>query len=214
MNTFKKAFIVGAIALSGLSLAGAAVFAQNAVSPMNLSVNNSGEVHLVGTVSAVNGSTISVSSWGGTWTVNNVSNTQVKVGDTVKVEGNITTGMSLNAKKVVDKAAETARKVVNGTVGNINVTAGTFTLATANMGTVNVVVNASTKVWLNSNVSSLASLTAGAQATVSGSFNASTNTITAANVVVPSIKKDGDDNGNHNGWFLNLGGKIMGWFKH
>ncbi len=111
MNT-KKFLATGAVVLSGLALVGTLAFAQSAANSMSLSINDSGLVKLAGTVTAIAGSNLSVSSWGGTWVVNstnaafqppNVGNlAEVKVGDMVKVQGAVSTGMNINATKILD----------------------------------------------------------------------------------------------------------------
>src|SRR5258708_2361533 len=155
MNTsllLKRIALILTIAVTGLGLTGAVAFANDNASQanqMSLSINGSGSVHLMGTVSTVNGNTMSVSSWLGTWQVSNVNNAEVKTGDKVSVEGTLGTGMSVAAKNVVDITAHQNLKKMNGTISNLNATAGTFTLATDNNGTVNVTTNTSTQVFLN-----------------------------------------------------------------
>jgi len=215
MTINKKLIVSGIVALS-LVTVGAVAFAQSTTNPMNLAINNSGQVALSGTVSAVSGNTISVNSWLGTWTVNNVNLANISVGDTVKVAGSLGTGMAVNATAVKD--ASVAKHVFNGTIGNLNATAGTFTLATENAGTVNVATNANTQISLNGSVAVLTGLANGNTATVSGVFNANTNTVTAASIKVPAIQKekDNDNDGqhNHNGWLnINWNGWFKSWFK-
>jgi hypothetical protein len=77
---------------------------------MVLEIGPAGNVLLRGTVSAVNGSTLTVKSWGGDWTVNaasaqmmpTASATQFEVGNFVGVQGAINTGApwTIDAKLV------------------------------------------------------------------------------------------------------------------
>lgn len=212
----KKIALTSATVVSGIVLAGAVAFAQSALQPMNLSINNSGSVYLTGTVSAVSGSVISVSSWGGTWQINSANATfspsasslaTIAVGDTVKVDGTISTGMSITATKVKDMTVPLSKRI-NGTISNLNATAGTFTLATAKMGNVSVATNSSTHVFLNGNTSTLASLTNGVSATVTGAYNAANNSIVASVVTSPSVTDDDDNDKNDNG------SRGWGWLKN
>ncbi|MDO8530403.1 MAG: DUF5666 domain-containing protein [bacterium] len=193
--SIKKIFLASTAILSGMLLTATVAFAVNG-SPMSLNITESGNVHLKGTVSAVSGSTVSVTSWGGTWTVNTLGATipsgltEVKVGDHVKVNGKITGGMNITATTLTDhtKNPNETRRTISGTVSNLNVTAGTFTLATQNSGNVNIATNATTKVYLSGNLSTLASLSNGATATVHGSWNSTTNILTASTVKSPKLQ--------------------------
>ena len=191
--TIKQLVVSGAIALSTLAI-GAGALAQNNASPMNLAINGGGQVALSGTVSAVSANTISVNSWLGTWTVN-ATTTGIAVGDSVKVAGTLGTGMTVNTAVV--KNASVAKKALTGTISNLNATAGTFTLATEHSGNVTVQTNTNTQISVNGAASTFANLTAGSKATVSGSFNATTNVVTADSIKVPSVEL----NGEHKGWF-------------
>lgn len=217
MMNLKKVIISSAVALSMMAIGGVA-FAQLNSNPMSLAINGSGNVALSGTVSAVSASALSVNSWLGTWTVDNVTVANIKVGDTVKVTGTLGTGMTVNATTVKDVSVE--KRTLAGTIGNLNATAGTFTLATENAGTVNVTTNANTQIKVNGSGSLFANLTAGAKATVSGSFNAAANTMTADTIRVPANQNDNnnenekDNQGEHKGWLnINWGGWFKNWFK-
>lgn len=198
----KKAIIAGAIALSTLALGGVAF--ANSANPMSLSINNNGSVELAGKVTAISGNTVSVSSWLGTWSVNAANATilpanstlaDVKVGDTIKVSGTLGSGMSVNATVIKNKSIK--KQTFVGTISNLNTVAGTFILTTEKTGNVTVATNANTKIWLNGAVSALTNVTNGMKATVQGSFNVSTNVVTADSIKVPALEL----RGNHNGWF-------------
>jgi hypothetical protein len=81
---------------------------------MRLQIAMSGKASLVGTVESVSGTTFRINSWGGVWTVTTDSNTkfgknesvaQFTVGDSVKVEGKVstTTTLAILAKKIENK---------------------------------------------------------------------------------------------------------------
>jgi len=194
--TLKKIGIAGAIAVVGLALAAGAVFAQSSANTMSLSINNSGSVDLTGTVSLVSGSAISVSSWLGTWVVNVTPTTMlqngltlsnIKTGDTVKVSGTLGTGMSINATKVKDSAVSLHN--FTGTTSNVNATAQTFTLTTHNKGSYNVVANSNTQIVVNGNLATFGNISNGVQASVFGSLNTTTSTITATTIKIPPMVK-------------------------
>jgi hypothetical protein len=84
---------------------------------MSLSITTQGSTRLEGTVSAISGSTISVSSWLGTWTANagsakflpegSITLSGIKTGDQVVIRGAITNGMVINATAVTDLTTNT-----------------------------------------------------------------------------------------------------------
>ncbi|MBX4200919.1 hypothetical protein KW786_02200 [Candidatus Parcubacteria bacterium] len=122
---------------------------------MVLEVGPKGNVLLRGTVVSVGTATVVVKSWGGDWTVNVSSSTQLlplsamsqfKVGDFVGAQGMMNTGAAwtVDAKVVRDwsakKEAQETKKEINdiiksvsprnwqGIASNINASANTFTL--------------------------------------------------------------------------------------
>lgn len=108
----KTIAVSGAALLSTFALGfGGVAMANSLENQQNLAINASGQVALSGKVSAVSGSTISVTSWLGTWQVNassatflpqNTTLANIAVGDTVKVAGTLGTGMAINAKTIKD----------------------------------------------------------------------------------------------------------------
>ncbi len=113
-TTFKKILLGAVVTVSTLALSATAALANNGSLGQSLVIDNSGNAAIVGNVASVSGSTLGVSSWGGTWSVNVANATflpentsglsAIKVGDTVKVSGTITSGMSITAKKVMNKS--------------------------------------------------------------------------------------------------------------
>lgn len=182
----KNMVLSGVVVLSGLAL-GAGAFAV--ANPMHLNISNSGQVQMAGTVSAVSGTTLSVNTWGGTWQVTGVTTTDIQVGDTVKVNGNVASGMTITAKKVIEVPGQPVKKL-SGVISNLNATAGTFTLTTQHNGAVTVTTNSSTQVFLNGGVSALSSLSNGATASVSGSMTGA-GAMTASFVISPKVEKHG-----------------------
>ena len=217
MNTFKKITsiaLTSALALAGIMMINTPALAQNTTnSHMSVTITNSGNAHIKGTVTAVTSSTISVSSWGGTWVVNTQGATipgglaQIIVGDTVMVNGAVTTGMNIQAKTITDKTkpqnTNDAMKKISGTISNFNATAGTFTL-TNSTGNINITTNASTTVHIGGNTSTVANLSNGITATVAGTFTQSTNTLLATTIKSPAHPVVFENN---------LQGKFKGIFK-
>lgn len=205
----KKIGSISAAVLSGVMLVGTIAFAQSSLPGKSLSINSAGAVHMTGTVSVVSGATLSVTSWGGTWQVNagTLSLANIQVGDTVRVEGTVSSGVNITAKQIKEIPAQPAKpsKIkVDGTISNLNATAGTFTLSTSTMGNTNVTTNSSTKVFLNGDISALANLSNGLMVTVGGSFDATANTITAGTIVSPTVSIINKEGHERWGWLKSL----------
>src|SRR3989338_3833988 len=107
----RKSAIIATTLISSMVLTAGVAFAQSSHQNMSLSINNSGSAHLTGKVTAISGSTISVTSWAGTWSVDassaifvspSASLSDIKISDEVKVSGTITSGMSIKAKTIKD----------------------------------------------------------------------------------------------------------------
>jgi hypothetical protein len=198
---FKKIFAITSVA--GLLLTGAVAFADVQKTGMHVSVNDAGKVSLAGKVASISGSTVVVSSWGGSWSVDTTgatlkgSNQQsitlsdVKVGDEVKVEGTVSSSsLAVHASSFIDKVVPPVpanSKTAVGVLTSLNVSGGTFMVVPKFMhmdlkGSVNVVTNASTKVFLNGNASTLASLSNDMGVVVKGTYNADTKVLTATTI--------------------------------
>jgi len=183
MNYIKTAGILAGIAFFGLA---SVAFAQ-AASPMSVNIGVGGHATLRGTVTAVSASSISVKSWGGTWTVQVGSATKVtphagaandasdiKVGDTISVNGTAVAdaAWTIDAKTISDpamaKAVEQERKsnenaikqAVKTTFQGIvsNLSGASFTLTTGGGSAFTVQTNSSTK-FLNNRFLSLSGTT-------------------------------------------------------
>lgn len=101
-KSIAAAGIVGVLATAGVALAQTTVSASASVSasqPQVLNVSSSGKVLVRGTVTAVTDTSVTIQSWGGTWTINVPASAEVlpkgvalssfKAGDFVGVQGSI-----------------------------------------------------------------------------------------------------------------------------
>lgn len=137
-------------------------------------ITPSGEVRILGKVTAINGTALSIASVNGTWTVNaadakiiggeNAALAHVAIGHQVAVLGTTVnaSGLSATGKVITDlsllptkgksgaaanaKPAKPLKKSALGIASDINAAAGTFTLTRKNGATSTVQVNASTSV--------------------------------------------------------------------
>jgi hypothetical protein len=193
MKKASLAVLLCALVVSGLSLT---TSAQAKPSPNAMSVHIDGNSNAVitGTVASVSGSTIQLTSWLGTWSITTSANTKfsggifgasdIKAQDVITIHGTLATGMNINATRV--KINNMKTRMVTGTISNLNTGQGTFILTTPNATALTVTTNASTKIYLNGNASTLANLSNGLTAGVSGSLNATANTLTAETIKVPA----------------------------
>lgn len=127
MNMSRKAIaalgIVGFLASAGVAFAqtsAAAPAASVSSQPMVLNVAASGKVLLRGTIASVSAGSVTVTSWGGTWTVNVPASANVlpsgtalssfKQGDFVGVQGTVDTasGWTVSATLIRDWTARAA----------------------------------------------------------------------------------------------------------
>ncbi len=223
MTPFIKKFITTtALVASGLTLGATLAFAQS--NPMSLTIDGSSNVKLIGTVSAISAPTISVSSWLGTWSVNTANATfapldsetiaDIHVGDAVAVSGTLGSGMTVNATEVADRSLEADAKAHVGTIQNLNVSAGTFSLTGKEGKILTVASTSNTKVFVDGSASLFANLANNMRVMVSGTLNNVTQTINAnvirafhvgAEVNVHAKENEkGDDHGNFWGHILQL----------
>jgi|GEM_PF-2404721 len=191
----KKIVSISIATVLGLALAGGVAFADTS-NAMKVSISNSGKITLTGNVVSVSGSTISMTSWLGTWSVDASHATfagnhvlaDVVAGQTIIVHGTASlTNLSVTADTIESKGLdrEQAKTVFSGTVGNVNALAGTFTLDTKNLGSLTVFTSSGTQVLINGNVSSVASLVDKMTALVFGSLNPTNHTVAATKVIAP-----------------------------
>jgi len=209
-NTIKKIIIIGFSIIYALTLTPALAFAKSSHKSHDsednsivVSINSLGAIHLKGTVSSISGSTLLVSSWGGTWSVDSskakitpsigeTSNLSlIKTGDVVTVSGTASkTGLSVIATMIhdnfineKDEDKDNIKKKSNfkGIISNLNASAGTFTLLTEKLGDLTVTTSSSNvEVFKFPHIlSSFDSLVNGMRVFVSGMFDSVTKTITA-----------------------------------
>ena len=202
--------IVGTAVISSLALTTTVALADSEHSHNNqilVSINASGETKLRGTVSATSSSTITVSSWLGTWVVNitnakltpqSESWSDVKVGDKVIVSGKASPAgpLSIIATMVHDISSgqgksdngdkkEVKKSEVKGTISNFNASAGTFTLETKKIGDLTVTTSSNTQVFLKPHIlSPFSSLANGMEVLVKGILNLSAKTMAALSIKV------------------------------
>ncbi len=201
----KIAALAGAVALAVLGLAASAgaqmanVPAQNR---MSVVIAPSGRAMIEGQVTAVSSSSVSVSSWDGTWTANLAGNTkvdddggaaimasQIKIGDTVIAHGTISASGSLvlNAASVRDisegviSRIKKVRENVSGKISDLNNALRSFVLTLPNGKSVTVDVSANARVRVNGrSTSTTAELQDGERVHVSGLLNRSDGTLNAS----------------------------------
>ena len=219
-----KLITLFSVLVIGTTLLTSVAFANTVSSQMSVSINESGKTQLKGSVLSVNSanSTMVVSSFGGSWTVNALNATvktnsessivfsDVKVGDTVVVSGTASqTATVITATSImVKKPANPNIRTILGSVVGINVSAGTFTINPlftlfGNHSPVNVKIDASTKMTLNGNTTAFGSLQNGNSVLVAGAWDASANLLTAT-----SIKATTKVVNKEQGWDKGLLGKI------
>lgn len=205
------AFIVGAVVVTIASMMnGGLVLAQTVSSSTvknvsilrQVAVASGGRATLSGVVvSASSTSAITVNSWGGDWTVNLAGSTrimrtgagrisagEIKSGDRVTIVGRALADQMLviNATSLLDRSVQ--RMTYTGTISNVDVSAGTFTLTTPARVIVNIEgpVTGSAKVS-GSGITSISGLADGMSVRVIGDLNRSEGVVYAATIVVRSI---------------------------
>jgi len=192
---FTKATGVALASAVGLGLIVTVAVAQiSSANRFNLSISTQGSTRLEGTVTAISGSTLSVSSWLGVWRVNAgsaqflpesfVSLSQIHTGDHVVVRGTIANGMTVDAKTISDMSIQTINRI-EGTINNLSAPAGTFTINAENNTQVTITTNVDTKIVVHGSASSLADLSNGMRVVALGSLNTGTNTLIAQEIKAP-----------------------------
>lgn len=186
-------------ALLLLGLAGPALAQDNASAStvskprIEVSIGSQGNVKLVGTIAAISGTTLSVSSWGGVWSVDTTNAKLVrnhggasnlaefKVGDRVSVHGTASTSsLSITAKSIQNESIQAKNVNPTGTISNV--TATTFTLSAKDGKTYSITTNANTKITLNKSTTTLAGLLTSVAVRVDGVINRNDNSIIASRV--------------------------------
>lgn len=184
-------------------------------STLEVHIGNNGGVLVRGArVTSVSGSSITATTaWGSTnmtWTIRTDGTTQflgrngetitastIVTGDYVSFAGTINSSFAsptVDAKVVKDWSIPQSETKVSGTVQSINVTGNSLIVVNGN-GTTTVAVTGSTKITSGKDTVTLSSIVPNDKVKASGSFNASTRTLTATALVVDKkstsdVKKD------------------------
>lgn len=206
------ALAAGSLSLSGFLVSAPVVFARAdgmtelspvASSTMEVSINKSGHAKLVGTLSAVSGSTLTINSYGGAWTIDTSkaklirrfgaasSVAEFQIGDLVTINGEISTGAwTITAKEVRDESIKARNSNPIGVLSNLNTVAGTFTLTNKAGKVFQISTASSTPIRLNSKSgpATLTDLSNGMTVQVWGVENTGQSTI-AATRVAASLKR-------------------------
>ncbi len=171
--------------------------ATHQLAQMSVNVERNGNIKLVGQLTAVSGTNLTVQSWGGAWAVdasaakivrrfNGESNfAEYQVGDTVTVWGDASaSGLTVKAKMVKDESIQKRGADFIGVISGVNASSTTsFTLTVKNRGALAITVNADTKITINGqSASSTAGLTNGMYASVTGVWDTTNSTVIAATV--------------------------------
>lgn len=206
------ALAAGSLSLSGFLVSAPVVFARadgmlesapTASSTMEVSINRAGHAKLVGTLSAISGSTLTINSYGGAWTINTAnaklirrfggasSVAEFQVGDLITINGEISTGAwTITAKEVRDESIQAKNSNPTGILSNLNTVTGNFTLTTKAGKAFQISTASSTSIRLNakSGPATLTDLSNGMTVQVWGVENVNQSAI-AATRVVASLKR-------------------------
>jgi hypothetical protein len=167
---------------------------KNTLPKMTVSIEPQGKAKLVGTISAISGSNLSVNSWGGTWAVTvdatstkiirrlgGVSNlSEFQVGDTLSVQGTAaSTSLTIIAKTIQNESIQMIKVDRNGVVSNIS--GATFDFV-ASGKTYKITTDATTKFVINGKESSISGLVNGLSARIVGVWNRNNTSVVATRV--------------------------------
>lgn len=203
MTTIQRLAITGTTMGLSFGLAFGAI--AKAPDHGTLSINPNGHVQLRGTVSKVDpaGKTLGVKVWGVEWTVKigdatklqprpqrgTITLDDIKVGHVVLVNGptNAETPLTLTAKRVIDKDVRPVHlSTYDGKVSTLT-PPDAFTLQIRRGGQLTVKVTADTKIWQGETARAYADIALGATVKVRGTYDKTTNTLTAVDVrLVPT----------------------------
>lgn len=174
-------------------------------------VNPDGKALISGTVSAVSSSSLTVKSWGGSWTVNIGTSTdilakggdsatsslsQIKAGDAIRARGQVsaTANLTIDASSIrdlslravkADKDKEDLKKAVSGVISNLSSDGKSFVLTLKNGTALKVTLSSDAKINVagkSSDNETSADLKSGMHASVSGSLDQSAKTLSATRV--------------------------------
>lgn len=198
MNKFTR--IVASSVLVGVLMGMPLAFASASVSgdTAAVQITKSGEVKLVGKLTAISGTNLTVASWGGNWTVDaskaeivrrfggDAGLSEYQVNDILTVHGQASmTGMSVAAKVIKNESIQKRGANFVGVISGINASSTTaFTLKTEKNGLLSITTSASTTVMINGQAASTTvGLANGMYAQVSGVWNRANSTVIASSII-------------------------------
>ena len=178
-------------------------FAQSAASvvasqKVSVHIEPNGEVKLVGKLTAISGTNLTLASWGGNWSVDASNATIVRrangdanlsgyqVGDMIAVHGKASmTNLSVVARTIKNESVQKKERAnFIGVISNLNASSTTsFTLTVKERGALTIMTNASTTVSINGQpASSTASLANGMFAQITGVWDGTNSTVIASSI--------------------------------
>ena len=164
---------------------------------LSVNIERNGNIKLVGKLTAVSGTNLTVQSWGGNWSVDasgakivrrfngEASFAEYQIGDTVTVWGEASANaLTVKAKMVKDESIQKRGADFVGVISGITASSTTsFTLTTQNKGALLITVNAATKISINGVLASTtAGLANGMYAQVAGVWDTNNSTVIATSV--------------------------------
>lgn len=216
----KKILVAGAIlsllslVIVPMALAQTTTSAPATSSPVySISAGTNGNVTLRGTLKAISGTSLTVTSWGGDWMVD-VSSAKLlrrfgavagiaefQTGDQLTVQGKVSTSASwsITATRVQDMSIQAKNADSTGTVSSLNAGARTFSLTTKNKGVVVVTVNGDAKIYLGKNPAQISDLANGQTVRVQGVWDRTASTILASLVRISVPKSTSGSNSTSTG---------------
>jgi hypothetical protein len=158
----------------------------------SISIERNGNTRLMGIINSVSGTSLSIASWGGTWTVDASSAkllrkyggassiSEFQNGDSVTVSGIASmSSLSIVAKHVQDTSIQSKNVNPSGTISNISGTS--FTLTTSSKS-YQVSTDSSTKITINGKASSFTNLAPSVVARVQGVLDRNNSSIKATRI--------------------------------
>ena len=161
---------------------------------MTLNVGPQGKAAITGTIATIGNGSLTVTSWGGNWTVaigNTTagSSTPMNPGDTVMVNGKIDSSAqwTIIAASVQNMTAKQRRAEVAGMATSTS--ASGFTLVISSKKTAAVTITANTVVTIDGQQKSATDMIDGMRVMVSGTWDANRTTVQANKIQARSLKQ-------------------------
>ncbi len=168
--------------------------APTSTPPMSLNVGPQGKAAVTGTIATINSGSLTVTSWGGNWTItigNNTagSSTPMNPGDTVMVNGKIDSSASwtIAAASIQNMTAKQRRAEVAGMATSTG--ASGFTLVISSKKTAAVTITANTVVTIDGQQKSATDMVDGMRVMVSGTWDASRTTVQANKIQARALRQ-------------------------